>query len=156
MSNLNWNDYMKMYMRRRRRKPGTEEEKPENYGRDWREYLSEKKRNPKMDISFEKWRRENGKVQKKPEMKGYQINFPNEEFNKKLDEILKDNSSIKGKRLKDLIYDILDRKGILTGEKMLNIYYDSIWAEAIEEIMHIRDNPYKKVLLNGEEEYIPI
>jgi len=70
----------------------------------------------------------------------YPVNFPKKEFDKKLDEILEDGIPIKEKTLKDIImWDILDKKGILTPERMLRIYYGFNWENAIEKFMQARE-----------------
>ncbi len=79
------------------------------------------------------------------EMKKYPANFPGEKFNKKLDEILKDNPpEIGEKTLKDLIHDILDGVGLLTPARIMNLYYSPNWANAIEEFMKARHYFFQK------------
>ncbi len=85
-------------------------------------------------------------------MKNYPTNFPEKEFNKKLDEMLKYNpSEVKEKTLRDLIYDILDKEKLLTPQRMMNLYYNSNWANAIGEFMKERN-----YIKNGEDKYIPV
>lgn len=82
----------------------------------------------------------------------YPANFPKEEFKKKLDEILKyEPAEIKEKTLKDVIYDILDKKEILTPAMIIRVYHNSDWTDTIGEFMQARN--YMK---NGDEKYIPI
>ncbi len=86
------------------------------------------------------------------DMKKYPANFPKEEFNKKLDKILECNpSEIKEKTLKDLIYDILEKEKLLTPKRMMNLYYNPNWANAIEEFMQARN-----YIKNEDEKYIPL
>jgi transcriptional regulator NrdR family protein len=67
------------------------------------------------------------------------VNFPEIEFNKKLDEILQENhSEILEKKLKDIIYNILDKKGTMTTVRMLQLYHGFNWENVIEKMMTIR------------------
>ncbi|GAJ09262.1 unnamed protein product [marine sediment metagenome] len=84
----------------------------------------------------------------------YPLDFPVQEFNLKLDEILKDEpSKIEEKVLQDHIYDILDKKGILTVEHIVRIF--AIWPETIEMVMLSR-NYGRSVKSEEEDTYIPI
>ncbi len=82
----------------------------------------------------------------------YFDNFTRKKFNERLDEILKNNTPITEKKLKfpllGLIYSLLDEKGILTADNIIDIYHNPDWTDAIEKIMNIRN--YSK---NGGEEY---
>jgi len=70
----------------------------------------------------------------------YPVSFPKEELNEKLDEILEDGVPITEKTLKDIImWDILDKKGILTPERIVRLYHGSNWGNAIEEFMQARE-----------------
>jgi hypothetical protein len=65
--------------------------------------------------------------------------FPKEEFNKKLDEILKnDPFEIPEKTLTDLVYDILGKKEILTFRELYFLYDNPRWKKTIEGIMNTR------------------
>lgn len=91
------------------------------------------------------------------DIKKYGVDFPSEEFNKKLDEILKSNNlPVKERRLKDiLMWDILDKKGLLSPERIVGILnYNSIWEKPIEDIMHKRE--YVCMEKDGERIYIPL
>ena len=100
-------------------------------------------------------------------MKNYPANFPVGEFNNKLDEILEYNhSELEEKTLQDLLYNILDKKGILTPERMIIIYNSLKWEKAIEGIMNERKYLLEEKTIglskirvyskNGDEKYIPI
>lgn len=153
--------YMKTYFE----KPEIKE-RYRNYGRDWMRYTREKKKNPEINISFKEWRRNNGGCPKDSEVekiigcikdiRKYPIAFPIKEFNKKLDEILKNNTvPINEKKLKDiLMWDVLDRKGLLTTERIARILnYNSSWNKPIEDIMNERE--YICVEEDGERRYFP-
>lgn len=69
-------------------------------------------------------------------IRNYNVDFPGEELNKKLDISLKnDNWDIEDKKIKDFIYDILDKKGELSPERILRIYNNSSWENAIQKFM---------------------
>lgn len=79
------------------------------------------------------------------DIKKYPVDFPEEEFKRGLDKILRDNPpELLIKNLKDIIHDILDKKGTLTPERMLWLYYGSNWEKAIEEFMKTTDFPKKE------------
>lgn len=84
----------------------------------------------------------------------YPLDFPVQEFNLKLGELLKDQpSKIEEKVLQDFIYDTLEKKGILTVEHIVRIF--TIWPETIERVMLSRN--YGRSVKNEEEDtYIPI
>lgn len=73
-------------------------------------------------------------------IKKYPVNFPQSEFNNKLVELLEKNPrEIEEKKLKDILYDILDYKGILTPTGIIQIYNNSLWENTIEEFMNMND-----------------
>ncbi len=89
-------------------------------------------------------------------IKKYHIDFPQEEFNTKVSEILKKgNLPIKERTLKDIImWDILDKKGLLSPERIARILnYNSSWEKPIEDFM--RERKYVCVESNGERIYFP-
>lgn len=89
-------------------------------------------------------------------IKRYHLDFPGEEFNEKVSEILKNNNlPIKERTLKDIImWDILDKKGLLSPERIVRILnYNSSWEKPIENFMH--EKKYICVESNGERIYIP-
>jgi hypothetical protein len=80
--------------------------------------------------------------------------FPIAEFNTGLEEILKyDPTGIGEKKLKDLVYDILDKKGILTPNRIMDIFHDPSWEKAIEESMAKRN--YQKIEGKDGRRYVP-
>jgi hypothetical protein len=85
------------------------------------------------------------------DIKKYPSDFPIEEFSNTLDGILIERNLIKEKTLQDWIYDIMDKKGTLTAERMIALYNSPRWEKAIEDFMNERH--YSK---NGKEEYIPM
>jgi hypothetical protein len=81
------------------------------------------------------------------DIKKYPVDFPKEEFNKKLDKILEYfPSKVEDKELRDILYDILDKKGILTPGKIIRLYNDDCWTHTIESFMSERH--YSK---NGDD-----
>ncbi len=90
------------------------------------------------------------------DIKKYNVDFPGEEFNKALDKLLKNNTlPIEEKTLKDiLMWDILDKKGLLTTERIARILnYNSIWEKPIEDCMCERR--YMCVEREGSRIYLP-
>ncbi len=64
----------------------------------------------------------------------YLKHFPREEFNIKLEEVLKNKPlEIKEKELQDFIYDILEQKGTCTINNLVSIF--TTWPKMIEGIM---------------------
>jgi hypothetical protein len=82
-------------------------------------------------------------------IKKYPVMFPQTEFNKELTKLLKNNpKEIQEKKLKDILYDILDYKGILTPVGIIQIYNNQLWENTIEEFMRMND------YLKQEDKYI--
>lgn len=125
----NRNEYMKKYLER----PAVKE-RYNNYHKEWiwnRRHPREKKTEEVNQIV--------------EDMKNYPANFSKEKFNISLDEILKNNPpEVKEKALKDLIYDILEGEKLLTPVRMMNLYYNPNWANAIEEFMKARGYFFQK------------
>jgi hypothetical protein len=138
---MNTKEYMKGYMKEYFQIPENKEKRREYmrvYIRNQRQGLLEPKIKDVASLSSS--------------IKKYSVNFPEKEFNEKLGEILKDNpSEVLEKKLKDVIYDILEKKGTLSMERLLRLYYGSFWENAIEEFMLTKN--YEK---NGEKKYILI
>lgn len=81
-----------------------------------------------------------GEEIKKPELKRFPKKFPSTEFENKLEILLKDfPSEVSEKRLKDILYDIMDKKGNLSPIGLVYLLSDSIWENAINEFMIMYD-----------------
>lgn len=173
---LCWNNYMRGYMRgHRKNEPKIEKDKIKNksickiegeeeikyrqkYMKEYVERPGMKEKNREAARNWIRSKRHPSETKIKDltkyieDIKKYSANFPEEEFGKRLDEILKYNpSEIREKTLKDIIYDILDKKGTLTPAGIIRIYNNPLWSDSIEKFMNTKN--YSR---NGEEKYIPL
>ena len=74
------------------------------------------------------------------DIKAHPDNFPQEEFSKRLDEIIKENPlEIEEKELKDALYDILEKKGNLSPNGLFYLYNGNLWTNAVDEFMKMRN-----------------
>ncbi len=81
----------------------------------------------------------------------YPKDFPAEEFNKKLEETLKNKPlEVKEKELQDFIYDTLEKKGSCSIKNLTKIFIT--WPEIIEGVMSAKG--YLKVHDINEEKYV--
>jgi hypothetical protein len=135
--NLSRKDYNKEYAK------GYRTEDKEAYNLYHKEDMKNRRKNK---IIFEEVK-EKSDIETANRISSY---FPINEFNKRLDCILKDNpSGINKKTLQDLIYDILEKKNNFTLSQIFGFYNHPIWIDKINEIMSERN--YSK---NGDDTYV--
>jgi hypothetical protein len=155
---FNRKKYMHDYFQRPEVKEGRKEYCKE-YMRAKREY--DKITNP--SISFKEWRKINRDASKNSdlnnlvnhikEVKKYPSDFPVDEFNRRLDNLLMDApSGVEEKVLQDLVYDILEREKPSTMERMVMVYNDPNWENAIDCLMNSRE--YFVEVIGGDKIYM--
>jgi hypothetical protein len=121
---MNKKEYMKEYFKR--------PEIKEKNRMHSREYMRRKRHPPENKIKNLERYLEN--------INKYPTEFPQAEFNKKLIKMLENGpQEIEEKKLKDMLYDILDKKGVLSPVRIIQIYNSSLWANTIEEFMRMND-----------------
>ena len=69
----------------------------------------------------------------------YPEDFPTEEFNQKIEEIVKEKPPrIEEKELQDFIYDALEKKSTCTIKNLMDIYNNRGWIRTIEKVMLLK------------------
>jgi hypothetical protein len=131
-----------------------------------REYMGDKReydKVPEPGISFKEWRKMNKCAPKNSEannlvnhikeIKKYPSDFPRDEFDRRLDELLKDNPmGVEEKILQDIVYDILEKGKSSTMEKMVMVYNDPSWENAINCFMNSKE--YFGEIIAGDKIYM--